>query len=144
MIRAAFTEQYFLTDYRYILENHFYFINAPNCCFKPSLSRIFCINSSKKVFSSQYEGPSTHIFRTSSLCMFIIYRKKVIDFVAKFFFRYFFGPRVIRIICFHEFPDPTVCETKTLNFSKTCTSGRGGPVGHGSPTFFAKEKEKRE
>ena len=36
MIRG-FTERYFLTDYSYILENHFYFVNAPDYCFKPSL-----------------------------------------------------------------------------------------------------------
>ena len=94
MLRG-FTERYFLTDYSYILENHFYFVNAPGYCFKLSLSRIFCVNSSIKVLSPQYEGPSTHIFRTSSLCTFIIYRKKEIGFVAKFFSKYFFGPKVI-------------------------------------------------
>ena len=78
MLRG-FTGRYFLIDYRYILENHFYFVNKPDYCFKPSLSRIFCVNSSVKVLSSQYEGPSTHIFSTSSLCTFIIYRKKQID-----------------------------------------------------------------
>ena len=94
MIRGS-TERFFLTDYRYILENHFYFVNVPGYCFKPSLSRIFCVNSSVKVLSPQYEGPSSHIFRTSSLCTFIIYRKKEIGFVAKFFSKYFFGPKVI-------------------------------------------------
>ena len=94
MLRG-FTERYFLTDYSYILENHFYFVNVPDYCFKPSLSRIFCVNSSVKVLSPQYEGPSSHIFRTSSLCTFIIYRKKEIGFVAKFFSKYFFGPKVI-------------------------------------------------
>ena len=94
MLRG-FTERYFLTDYSYILENHFYFVNALGYCFKLSLSRIFCVNSSIKVLSPQYEGPSTHIFRTSSLCTFIIYRKKEIGFVAKFFSKYFFGPKVI-------------------------------------------------
>ena len=72
----SFAEWYFLTDYSYILENHFYFVNVPDYCFKPSLSRIFCVNSSVKVLSPQYEGPSTHIFCTSLLCTFIIYRKK--------------------------------------------------------------------
>ena len=67
-ILRSFTERYFLTDYSYILENHFYFVNVPDYCFKPSLSRIFCVNSSVKVLSPQYKGPSTHIFRTSSLC----------------------------------------------------------------------------
>ena len=43
-----------------------------------ALSRIFCVNSSVKELSPQYEGPSTHIFRTSLLCTFIIYRKKEI------------------------------------------------------------------
>ena len=81
--------------YNYILENHFYFVNAPDYCFKPSLSRIFCVNSFVKVLSPRYEGPSTHLFRTSSLCTFIIYRKKEIGFVAKFFSKYFFGPKVI-------------------------------------------------
>ena len=57
----GFTEQYFLTDYSHILENQFYFINAPDYCCKPSLSRIFCVSSSVKVLSPQYEGPSTHI-----------------------------------------------------------------------------------
>ena len=52
MIRG-FTKRYFLIDYSYILENHFYFVKAPNYCFKPSLSRIFCVNSFVKV----YEGP---------------------------------------------------------------------------------------
>ena len=94
MIRG-FTERYFLTDCSYILENHFCFVNALDCSFKPSLSRIFCVNSSVKVLSPQYEGPSTHIFRTSSLCTFIIYRKKEIGFVARFFSRYFFGPKLI-------------------------------------------------
>ena len=90
MIRG-FTERYFLTDYSYILENHFFFVNAPDYCFKPSLSRIFCANSSVKILSPQYEGPSTHIFRTSSLCTLIIYRKKEIVCVAKFFCKYFLG-----------------------------------------------------
>ena len=94
MIRG-FTERYFLTDYSYILENHFYFINAPDYCFKPSLSWIFCVNSSVKVLSPQYESPSIHIFRTSSLCTFIIYREKEIGFVAKVFPKKFFGPKVI-------------------------------------------------
>ena len=82
MVRG-FTEWYFLTDFSYILENHFYFVNAPDYCFKPSLSRIFCVNSFVKVLSPRYEGPSTHLFRTSSLCTFIIYREKEIGFVAK-------------------------------------------------------------
>ena len=90
MIRG-FTERYFPTDYSYILENHFFFVNAPDYCFKPSFSRIFCANSSVKILSPQYEGPATHIFRTSSLCTFIIYRKKEIVFVAKFFCKYFLG-----------------------------------------------------
>ena len=77
-ILRSFTERYFLTNYIYILENHFYFVNVPDYCFKPSLSRIFCVNSSVKVLSPQYEGPSTHIFCTSSLCTFIIYRMKEI------------------------------------------------------------------
>ena len=94
MIRG-FTERYFLTDYSYILENCFYFTNAPDYCFKLSLFRIFRVNSSVKVLSPQYEGPTTHVFRTSSLCMFIIYRKKEIGFVAKFFSRYFFLPKII-------------------------------------------------
>ena len=77
MLRG-FTGRYFLIDYSYILENHFYFVNKPDYCFKTSLSRIFCVNSSVKVLSSQCEGPWTHIFRTSSLCTFMIYRKKQI------------------------------------------------------------------
>ena len=94
MIRG-FTERYFLTGYSYILENHFYFVNMPDYCFKLFLSRIACVNSSVKVLSPQYDDPSTHIFHTSSLCTFIIYRKKEIGFAAKFFFKYFFGPKVI-------------------------------------------------
>ena len=84
MIKSL-TEWYFLTDYSYILENQFYFVNAFNYYFKPSLSRIFCVNSSVKVLSPQYEGPSTHLFRTSSPCTFI-----------KFFSKYIFGLKVIR------------------------------------------------
>ena len=72
----GFTEQCFLTDYSYILENHFYFVNVPAYCFKPSLSRMFCVNNSVKVLSPQYECPSTHIFRKSSFCTFVIYRMK--------------------------------------------------------------------
>ena len=56
-------------DYSYILENHIYFMNAPDYCFKPSLFRIFCVNSTVKVLSPLYEGPSTHLFRISSLCL---------------------------------------------------------------------------
>ena len=77
MLRG-FTGRYFLIDFSYILENHFYFVNKPDYCFKTSLFRIFCVNSSVKVLSSQYEGPWTHIFRTSSLCRFMSYRKKQI------------------------------------------------------------------
>ena len=71
MIRG-FTERYLLTDYSYILESHFYFVNAPEYCFKPSLSRFFYVNISVKVLSPQYEGPLTHIFCTSLLYTFII------------------------------------------------------------------------
>ena len=102
-VMRGFTEQYFLTDYSYILENHFYFVNPPDCCFK-SLPRIFCVNSFVKVLSSQYEGPSTHILGTSLLCMFIIYRKKEIGFIAKFFSRYFFGPMVVLNYVFSQVP----------------------------------------
>ena len=94
MIRG-FTEWYFLTDYSYILENHFYFVNAPDYCFKPSLLRMICVNSSIKVLPPRYEGCSTHLFRTSSLCTFIIYRKKEKVFVDKFFSTYIFGLKVI-------------------------------------------------
>ena len=90
MLRG-FTERYFLTDYSYILENHFYFVNVPDYCFKPSLSRIFCVNSSVKVLPPRYEGPSTNIFSTSLLCTFIIYRMKEIGFVAKYFSKCFWG-----------------------------------------------------
>ena len=71
MIRG-FTERYFPADYSYILENHFYFVIAPDYCFKPSLSRIFCVNSTVKVLSPLYEGPLTHLFRISSLCLQIL------------------------------------------------------------------------
>ena len=77
-ILRSFIERYFLTDYSYILENHFYFVNVSDYCFKPSLSRIFFLNSSVKVLSPQYIGPSAHIFRTSSVCTLIVYRKKEI------------------------------------------------------------------
>ena len=93
MIRG-FTGQYFLTDYSYILENHFHFINELDYCFKLSLSRIACVNSSVKVLSPQYEVPLTYIFHTL-LCTFIIYRKKEIGFVAKLFSKYFFGPKIV-------------------------------------------------
>ena len=93
MVRG-FTERYFLTDNSYILENHFYFVNPPNYCFKPSLSRMFCVNSSIKV-SPQYEVPLTHTFRSLLLYTLIIYRKKQIGFVGKFFTKYFFWPKVI-------------------------------------------------
>ena len=81
MIRS-FTEWYFYSyiDHSYILESHFYFVNVPDYFFKLFLSWIFCVNSSVKVLSPQYEGPTTNIFRTSVLCTFIIYRKKEIDF----------------------------------------------------------------
>ena len=92
MIRG-FTERYFLTDYNYILQDQFYFVNAPDYCFKPFLSRILCVNSSVKVLSSQYETLSTHIFCTSPLCTFIIYRKKEMGFVVKFFWKYSFGSK---------------------------------------------------
>ena len=91
----GFTERYFLTDYSYFLENHFYFVNASEYCLKRSLPRIFCVNNTAKGFSPQYEGPSTHLFCILLLCKFIIYRKKEIGFVAKFFSKYFFGPEVI-------------------------------------------------
>ena len=51
-----FTERYFLIDYRYILKNLFYFVNVPDYCFKPLLSRIACVNSFVKV----YEDLSMH------------------------------------------------------------------------------------
>ena len=58
----GFTERYFRADYSYISENHFYVVNVPDYCFKPSLSRIFCVNSSINVLSPQYEGPSPIYF----------------------------------------------------------------------------------
>ena len=88
MIRD-FTERYFLTDYSYILENNFYFVNAPGYCFKPSLFRIFCVSGLLIVLPFRYKGPSTHIFGTSSLYTLIIYRKKEMSFLAKFFSKYF-------------------------------------------------------
>ena len=95
-IIRGFTGRFFLTDYSYILENHFYFVNAPYYYFKPSLSRILGVNSSVKVLSPQYECPLTYLFRTSLLCTFIIYRKKEKSFVAKgfvsiLFCKYFLG-----------------------------------------------------
>ena len=93
MIRG-FTERYFLTDYSYILEKHFHLINTSDYFFKP-LSTIFCVNSSVKAFSPGYEVPSTHLICSPLLCTFTIYRKKEIGFVAKFFSKYFFGPKAI-------------------------------------------------
>ena len=61
-MRRGFTQRYLLADYSYILGNHFHFVNALDFCFKTFLSRIFCVNSSVKVFSPQYERPSTHNF----------------------------------------------------------------------------------
>ena len=110
MVRG-FTERYFLTDYSYILEKHFYFVNAPDYCFKPSLFRIFCVNSSVKVLSLQCEGPSTHIFCTSSLCTFVIYRKKERS-------RNQVKLSINKTKVVRQFK---VCETKTLNFRKTWT-----------------------
>ena len=49
MIRGFSYWALFLTDYSSISENHFYNVNAPDYCFKPSLSRIFWVNSSAKV-----------------------------------------------------------------------------------------------
>ena len=92
-IVKCFTERYFLKDYSYILGNHSYFVNAPGYCLRPSLSRIFCVNRSVKVLSPRYEGSSTHLCHTSSLCMFIIYRKKELGFVVQFFSKYFLGLR---------------------------------------------------
>ena len=92
MLRS-FTDRYFLRNYSYILENHFCFVNVPDYCFKPSLCRIFCVNSSVKVLPPRYEGPSTNIFSTSLLCTFIIYRMKEIGFVAKYFSKCFLGQR---------------------------------------------------
>ena len=66
-----FTERYYLINYSYILENHFYFVNAPDYCFKSSLFRIFRVNSSVKVLSPRYKGPSTHIFCTLLLCWYV-------------------------------------------------------------------------
>ena len=77
MLRG-FTERYFLTDYSYILENHFYFVNVPDYCFKPSLSRIFCVNSSVKVLSPQYEGPSTIYFAHHCFARSLFTEKKEI------------------------------------------------------------------
>ena len=48
------TEQYFLTESSYILENHFHFVNAPDYFPKSSLCRIICVNSSVKVLSPRY------------------------------------------------------------------------------------------
>ena len=99
---------YFLTDYSYILKNHFYFVNPSDYCFKPSLSRIFCVNSSVKVLSPQQEGPSTHVLRTLSLYKFIIYRKEEIGFPAKFFPKKFLVQRQSPVICLYKFPDPGI------------------------------------
>ena len=39
-------------SYSFILENHFYFINAPDYCFWPSLFRIFYVKNFVKLASS--------------------------------------------------------------------------------------------
>ena len=62
----SFTERYFLTGYSYILGNLFYFVNLPDYCFKLSLSRMFCVNSSVKLLSPQYQGSLTNTFFPSS------------------------------------------------------------------------------
>ena len=117
-MRRGSTERYFLADYRYILENHFHIVNAPGYCFKPFLSRIFCADSSIKVLSPQYEDPSTHIFRISSLCTFFIYRKKEIGFVVKFFG----GSKTIPHYMFSKVPRPS--NQAKLNINKTKVVGR--------------------
>ena len=81
-IIRGFTERYFPADYSYILENHFYFVIKLDYCFKPSLSRIFCVSSSVKVLSPLYEGPSTHLFRISSkLTLLNINSRRVMVFI---------------------------------------------------------------
>ena len=84
MIRG-FIEWYFLIYQRYVLENHFYFVNASDYCFEPFvIQNLLC-----KQLRKSNEGPSTHLFLISSLCTFIIQRKKEISFVAKFVSKYF-------------------------------------------------------
>ena len=93
MLRC-FTERYFLTDYSYILKNHFYFVNVPDYCFKPSLSRIFRVNGSVKVLTPQYEGPLTHYFAQHRFARSLFTEwKKYVGFVAKYFSKCFLGQR---------------------------------------------------
>ena len=73
MLRS-FTERYFLTDYSYILENHFYFVNVSDYCFKPSLSRIFFLNckNCKSIVSSikrSFDPYISHIIALHVNCL---------------------------------------------------------------------------
>ena len=73
MLRG-FTERYFLTDYSYILENHFYFVNVSDYCFKPSLSRIFFLNckNCKSIVSSikrSFDPYISHIIALHVNCL---------------------------------------------------------------------------
>ena len=73
MLRG-FTERYFLTDYSYILENHFYFVNVSDYCFKPSLSRIFFLNckNCKSIVSSMkrsFDPCISHIIALHVNCL---------------------------------------------------------------------------
>ena len=73
-ILRSFTERYFLTDYSYILENHFYFVNVSDYCFKPSLSRIFFLNckNCKSIVSSMkrsFDPCISHIIALHVNCL---------------------------------------------------------------------------
>ena len=73
MLRSL-TERYFLTDYSYILENHFYFVNVSDYCFKPSLSRIFFLNckNCKSIVSSvkrSFDPYTSHIIALHVNCL---------------------------------------------------------------------------
>ena len=73
-ILRSFTERYFLTDYSYILENHFYFVNVSDYCFKPSLSRIFFLNckNCKSIVSSikrSFDPCISHIIALHVNCL---------------------------------------------------------------------------
>ena len=73
-ILRSLTERYFLTDYSYILENHFYFVNVSDYCFKPSLSRIFFLNckNCKSIVSSikrSFDPYISHIIALHVNCL---------------------------------------------------------------------------
>ena len=67
MIRG-FIEWYFLTDYSYILENHFYFVNAPDYCFKTFfIQNRLCKQLHQSIVSSVHRSFNLYISYTIAL-----------------------------------------------------------------------------